>query len=118
MLACMHAHAYSHSQSTNTDATPNRHTKQAAPQRIRTGMADKLPHIIIRPHGPQEIRKRFGVEYTKDLDQHLDLHRAQIGRVLSGKHAPGNKFIAGVIDQCGLKWAFDHVFEIVSDGGA
>lgn len=80
-------------------------------------MAEKMPTIIIRPNGPDEIRKHCGVTRDMDLAEHIGLHRGQISRVLSGKHAPGNKFIAGVIERCGLKFAFSHVFEVISDGG-
>lgn len=78
-------------------------------------MADKVPSIILRPNGPAKIRKHCGVTRDLDLAEHVDLSRAQVSRVMSGKHAPGNKFIAGVIERCGLKFAFDHVFEIVTD---
>jgi hypothetical protein len=78
-------------------------------------MADKLPNIIIRPGASQKIRDHCGVKHDMDLAEHIGLHRAQIGRVLSGKHAPGNRFIAGVIERCGLKFAFEQVFDIVPD---
>lgn len=78
-------------------------------------MANQLPTLVIRPDGPQNIRKHCGVGRDLDLAEHIGLHRAQISRVLSGKHAPGNRFIAGVIDRCGLKFAFEKVFEIVPD---
>jgi len=76
-------------------------------------MADEVPNIIIRPDGPDKIRKHCGVTKDMELASHVGLHRAQVSKVLSGKHAPGNRFIAGVIDRCGLKFAFDQVFEIV-----
>jgi hypothetical protein len=82
------------------------------------GMANQVPNIIIRPNGPEKIRTKCGVTRDMDLADHIGLHRGQISRVLSGKHAPGNKFIAGIIDRCGLKFAFDHVFEIVPDDRA
>lgn len=71
--------------------------------------------IVIRPDGSEKIRKHCGAPRQEDLAAHLGIHRAQVGRVLSGKHLPGNRFIAGVIDRCGLKFAFDHVFQIVED---
>ncbi len=81
-------------------------------------MADGMPNIIIRPGGREKIHQHCGVSRDMDLASHVGLHRGQVSKVLSGKHAPGNRFIAGVIDRCGLKWAFDNVFEIVPDQGA
>jgi len=71
--------------------------------------------IIIRPDGREQIRSHCGVIRQEDLAQHLGIHRAQVGKVFSGKHLPGNRFIAGVIDRCGLKFAFDHVFAIIPE---
>lgn len=73
---------------------------------------DAYVRIIIRPSGRDEIRGHCGVTRDLDLAEHLGLHRAQVGKVLSGKHLPGNRFIAGVIDRCGLEFAFTKVFEI------
>jgi hypothetical protein len=77
-----------------------------------TGMANQLPKLVIRPNGPQNLRKHCGIKYDHELTQHIGLERSQISRVLSGKHDAGNKFIAGVIDRCGLEFAFTKVFEI------
>lgn len=81
-------------------------------------MTGPMPNIIVRPDGGRKIRQHCGVTLNKDLAEHLGIHRAQIGRVLSGKHAPGNRFIAGVIDRCGLEFAFDQILELVSDEDA
>lgn len=74
-----------------------------------------MPSLVIRPDGPQQIRQRCGVTLNKDLAEHLGIHPAQVSRVLSGKHPPGNRFIAGVVDLCGLEFAFEHVFQIIPD---
>lgn len=78
-------------------------------------MKRKVPSLAIRPDGPQMIRQHCGVTRDRDLAEHIGLHPGQVSRVLSGKHAPGNRFIAGVVDRCGIKFAFDHVFQILPD---
>lgn len=71
--------------------------------------------IIIRDSGRDKIREHCGVTKDQELADHLGLHRAQIGKVLSGKHLPGNRFIAGVIDRCGLEFAFKNIFAVVEE---
>jgi hypothetical protein len=71
--------------------------------------------IIIRPGGREKVHTHCGVTRELDLAEHLGIHRAQVGKVFSGKHLPGNRFIAGVVDRCGLKFAFENVFAVVED---
>lgn len=78
-------------------------------------MADQLPNIIIRPGGRRAIHEHCGVDRDLDLAEHIGMHRAQISRVLSGQHAPGNRFIAGIVARCGLEFAFSQVFEVIED---
>lgn len=68
--------------------------------------------LAIRPGGPDKIRKRCGVTLDKDLAAAIKLSAASVSRILSGKATPSNRFIAGIIDHCGLKFSFDHVFEV------
>lgn len=74
--------------------------------------------LRLRSDAGAKVLRAFGAATYIELAEHIGLHRAQISRVLSGQHAPGNRFIAGVIDCCGLKFAFDHVFELVHDPSA
>jgi transcriptional regulator with XRE-family HTH domain len=52
------------------------------------------------------------VQHDTDLESRLGISRAQISRVLNGKHDAGNQFIAGIIVRCGLEFAFSEVFEV------
>lgn len=76
-----------------------------------------MPSLTIRPDGRQKLRQRCGVASDRDVADLLGVDPAQVSRVLSGKHPPGNRFIAGVVDRCGLKFAFEHVFQILPDEG-
>lgn len=81
-------------------------------------MANPLPTLIIRPEGPRNIRKECNVAQDRELAKYLGVHPAQVSRVLSGKTSPGNRFIAGVIDRCGLEFAFTKVFTVQPDSKA
>lgn len=74
-----------------------------------------MPKLVIQPQGPDDLRAYCGVTLDRELSEQIGIHRGHISRILGGKHAPGNRFIASVIDRCGLKFAFDHVFVIVPD---
>lgn len=76
------------------------------------GTANQLPKLVIRHNGPDNLRAYCGVTLDGDLGDQIGVHRTQIFRVLSGQHDPGNRFIAGVIDRCGLQFAFSEVFEV------
>jgi hypothetical protein len=71
--------------------------------------------IIIRPDGREKVRDHCGFTRELDIAEHLGIHRAQVGKVFSGKHLPGNRFIAGVVDRFGLEFAFTKVFVVVPD---
>jgi transcriptional regulator with XRE-family HTH domain len=79
-----------------------------------TGTANQLPKLVIRPNGPQNLRKRFGVTFDRELAEQLGLSRAQVSRVLSGKNDAGNQFIAGIIYHCGHDFALTQFFEVNS----
>jgi hypothetical protein len=74
-----------------------------------------MPSIELRPNAAAKIHRKCGITRDYDLAVHIGQHPSQVSRVLSGKHLPGNKFIAGVVHHCGLKFAFDHVFTIVDE---
>lgn len=78
-------------------------------------MSRQLPTLAIRPDGREKLRKRCGAAFDRDIAAHIGVHPGQVSRVLSGKFSPGNRFIAGVIDRCGIKFAFTHVFELIPD---
>ncbi len=74
-----------------------------------------MSRLTIPPDGRGKLRERCGVAHDRDIAQRLSVDPAQVSRVLSGKHPPGNRFVAGVIDRCGLEFAFEHVFQVVPD---
>lgn len=86
-------------------------------QRLSTDQGRRilLPKLVIRPKGPENLRKQCGVTLDRDLGDQIGIHRAQVSRVLSGKHDAGNRFIAGVIDRCGLEFTFTKVFAVAQD---
>jgi hypothetical protein len=77
-----------------------------------------VPSLVIRPDGPQKIRRRCGVVRDQDVAERIGVDPDEVGRVLSGEHPPGNEFIAGVIDRCGIAFAFDHIFQLVLSNGS
>jgi hypothetical protein len=77
------------------------------------GTANQLPKLVIRLNGPDNLRTYCGVDNDEAIGNQIGIHRTQVFRVLSGHHSPGNRFIAGVIDRCGLDFAFDKVFRVV-----
>lgn len=74
--------------------------------------------VGLRADAARQLRGKLCAEYNVDLAAGLDIHPAQVSRALSGKQAPGTRFIAGVIDRCGLDFAFREVFEVVPDESA
>jgi hypothetical protein len=76
------------------------------------GTANQLPKLVIRKNGGDDLRKYCGVTYASELEPKMGVSRAQISRVLSGKHDAGNQFIASVIVLCGLEFTFTKVFEV------
>lgn len=76
------------------------------------GTANQLPKLVIRKNGADNLRKFFSVEHDAAIGKQIGVHRTQVFRVLTAEHDPGNKFIAGVIDRCGLEFAFTKFFEI------
>lgn len=74
-----------------------------------------MPKLVIRPDGPENLRRECGVSLVTEVGEQIGIDRSQVSRVFSGRYDAGNRFIAGVIDRCGLKFAFDKVFEISPD---
>lgn len=68
---------------------------------------------MIRSDGAHTIRTKCTVGSDRELAEQIGINPGHVSRILSGKTPPGNRFIAGIIDRCGLKFAFDKVFEIV-----
>lgn len=78
-------------------------------------VANQLPKLVIRPDGPENLRNYCRVALVGEVGEQIGIERSQVSRVFSGKYDAGNRFIAGVIDRCGIKFAFDKVFEIAQD---
>lgn len=71
-----------------------------------------MPKLVIRKNGANHLREYCGVTYASELEPKMGVSRAQISRVLSGRHDAGNQFIASVITLCGLDFTFAKVFEV------
>ena len=71
-----------------------------------------MPALAIRSNARETIREICGGSSDADISDCIGVHSTQVGRVLSGKYAPGNRFIAGVVDACGPEIAFKKVFKI------
>lgn len=60
-------------------------------------------------------RKRLaGIDTDNDLAELAGIHPTQLSRVMSGRSAPGNRFIAGLLEVFGAG-AFQDLFAVVPD---
>jgi transcriptional regulator with XRE-family HTH domain len=73
-----------------------------------------LATLALRQDGLAKIRKLAKIETDKDLAERIDVDAATVSRVLSGKQAPGPKFIAGLVEAFGKEW-FSDLFDVVPD---
>lgn len=73
-----------------------------------------LATLALRPEGLQKIRKLAKITTDKELAARIGINQSNLSRVLSGKAAPGPRFIAGVIEAFGPEW-FSDVFIVIPD---
>lgn len=73
-----------------------------------------LATLALKPEGLSKIRKLARIETDKQLAEMIGLDAATVSRVLTGKAAPGPKFIAGLIGAFGAEW-FTDLFVVVPD---
>lgn len=73
-----------------------------------------LATLALRPEGLAKIRKLAKIEHDKELADRIGVDAATVSRVLTGKSAPGPRFIAGLIDAFGTEW-FTDLFVVVPD---
>ena len=66
----------------------------------------------MRKDAAKAIHDKLTTTDDKSVAAILGVSAALVSRVLRGKNQPGNRFIAAVISECGLDFAFNHVFYI------
>lgn len=76
-----------------------------------------LATLALRQDGLNKVRKLAKITTDKQLAELIDMDAATVSRVLTGKAAPGPKFIAGLIDTFGTEW-FADLFEVVPEDDA
>lgn len=76
-----------------------------------------LATLALKPEGLSKIRKLARIETDKQLAEMIGMDAATVSRVLTGKAAPGPKFIAGLIGAFGTEW-FSDLFAVVPDDEA
>lgn len=73
-----------------------------------------LATLALKPDGLNKIRKLARIETDKQLAEMIGMDAATVSRVLTGKAAPGPKFIAGLIGAFGTEW-FSDLFAVIPD---
>jgi transcriptional regulator with XRE-family HTH domain len=89
------------------------HNVHAIPQ-VSGDEENVLATLQLRPEGLAKIRKLAKIDTDKQLAEKIGLDPATVSRVLTGKSAPGPRFIAGLIDAFGIEW-FADLFAVVPD---
>ncbi|UXE04516.1 Cro protein [Mycobacterium phage Aubs] len=69
---------------------------------------------INRP-GLAKVRRLAGLQYDHELAERINVDATTVSRVLTGKSAPGPRFIAGCVEAFGAD-CFTDIFLIVPDG--
>ncbi len=70
--------------------------------------------LALKPEGLAKIRKLARIQTDKELAELIGMDAATVSRVLTGKAAPGPKFIAGLVSAFGPEW-FSDIFAVVPD---
>lgn len=74
-----------------------------------------LATIAVKLDGLAKVRRLAGLITDVSLSDRIGMDPGNVSRILTGKSAPGPKFIAGCMDAFGTEW-FADLFEIVPDG--
>lgn len=73
-----------------------------------------LATLGLKLEGLAKVRKLAGIDTDVELARRAGIDPGNLSRVLSGKAAPGPKFIAGLMDTFGTEW-FTDLFEVLPD---
>lgn len=73
-----------------------------------------LATLALRPEGLKKIRRLAQIHTDKELALRIGIDPGQLSRVLTGKSAPGPRFIAGCIDAFGSD-CFEDLFLVVAE---
>ena len=76
-----------------------------------------LATLRINPSGLAKIRRLTGTSLDREFAEKIHVDPGTVSRVLTGKAAPGPKFIAGCIEAFGSD-CFTDVFDVVSEDDA
>ena len=71
-----------------------------------------MPSLKIDQDGLARLRKQLGSPTNDALARKMKVDSATVSRVLSGKSAPGTRFIAGALLAFGTAW-FSDLFQVV-----
>jgi transcriptional regulator with XRE-family HTH domain len=75
-----------------------------------------LATLRLKPEGLAKIRKLAGVSTDAQLAEKIGVDKATVSRVITGKAAPGPKFIAGLLNTFGIEWFSDLFLVDPQDG--
>ena len=73
-----------------------------------------MPQLALRLDQLAAKRAQHGIGNDTDLANRMGVSPSQLSRVLAGSHAPGQRFVAGMVQLFG-PGSFDQLFEIVPD---
>ena len=76
-----------------------------------------LATLELNKQGLAKIRRLAGIEHDHQLATRIKVDATTVSRVLTGKSAPGPKFIAGCIEAFGSD-CFTDLFTVVTDDEA
>lgn len=76
-----------------------------------------MSKLVIRRDQLAERKRLAAINSDDQLARLIGVHPTQFSRVISGRSAPGNKFIAGVLEVFGIG-AFQDLFAVVADEDA
>jgi hypothetical protein len=82
-----------------------------------TGLPDDwgqnpVPDIVVNLDGFTKWRRRLGIDTDRELARRMGMNVATVSRALSGKAAPGRRFIAAALKLFGVAW-FSELFNVV-----
>lgn len=73
-----------------------------------------LATLKLNPAGMKKIRRLAGIDLDHQLATRINVDATTVSRVLTGKSAPGPRFIAGCIEAFGAD-CFSDLFVVVPD---
>ena len=76
-----------------------------------------LATLKLNPVGLAKIRRLTGLKHDRDFAERISVDPGTVSRVLTGKNAPGPRFIAGCVEAFGGD-CFSDLFDVVPDDSA